>query len=67
MSYTIRVWLGIAFLLALGAGSSGALLAASQGMAAEDLHVGKGHSKFPPQKTLRTMDGRPVAGPEVAQ
>lgn len=61
MSYTHRVWLGLAILLSLGAASSGALLAAAGAMAEEDLHVGKGHSKFPPQKTLRMMDGREVA------
>lgn len=63
MSYTVRVWIGLAVLLSLGAASSGALLAAAGGMAADDLRVGKGHSKFPPQKVLRTMDGRPVGEP----
>lgn len=58
MSYTHRVWLLLALLLSLGAVSSGALLYASAGMAADDLHIGKGHSKFPPQKVLRTMDGQ---------
>ncbi len=61
MSYSQRVWILLALLLSLGAASSGALLAAAGGMAEADLRVGKGHSKFPPQKVLRTMDGRPAA------
>jgi hypothetical protein len=68
MSYTVRVWLSLALLLGVGAGSVGALLAAASGMAANDLHVGKGHSKFPPQKVLRMSDGREVApGPEATR
>lgn len=50
MAYGHRVWLLLALLFSLGAGATGALLASAQGMAAEDLHVGHGHSKFPPQR-----------------
>lgn len=66
MSYSHRVLIGLALLMSLGAASSGALLAAAGGMAAEDLEIGKGHSKFPPQKVLRTMDGREI-GEEAAR
>ena len=67
MPYSARVWLGLAVIFALGAGSIGALLAAAQGMAAADMHVGKGSSKFPPQHVTAPASARPHAKPEAPQ
>jgi hypothetical protein len=51
MSYTHRVWLVLVLFLACGATGTGALLGAARAMAAQDMHVGHGSVKFPPQRT----------------
>ena len=61
MTYSHRAVVLLALLLSLGAASGGALLAAASAVAEDDLGIGKGHSRFPPQQQLRMMDGREVA------
>ncbi len=51
MTYTHRVWIVLVLFLAFGATGIGALLGAARAMAAQDLHVGHGSVKFPPQRT----------------
>ena len=53
MAYTHRVFFALVLLLTAGAYGTGALLGAARAMAAQDLKVGHGPSRFPPQAVGR--------------
>jgi hypothetical protein len=57
MSYGHRVIALLILFLATGFGASGYLVVVSQQWASDDMKVGKGHSKFPPQVLTASPQG----------